>query len=74
MWDFPNFYASISKNCSECKMQLVDGGFNKFKMDDSTHVKMLIILKMWKDSLNDSNIIVKHWIACVLLYHNKWKM
>jgi len=66
MWDFPNFYTSISKNCSQCKMQLMSGGFNKIIMDDSTHVKMLIINKMWKDSLKHSNI--KYWVACVLIF------
>ncbi len=49
-------------------------GFNKFKMDDSTHVKMLIVQNMWKNSLNHSNIIAKYWIACVLLCYNKCKM
>jgi hypothetical protein len=28
MWDFPNFYTSISKNCVKCKMQLMNSGFN----------------------------------------------
>jgi len=45
----------------------MSGGFNKIKMDYSTHVKMLIIKKMWKDSLNHSNIIAKYWVACVLI-------
>ncbi len=49
-------------------------GFNKFKVDDSTHVKMLIVQNMWKNSLNHSNIITKYWIACVLLCYNKCKM
>ncbi len=48
--------------------------FNKFKVDDSTHVKMLIIQKMWKNSVNHSNIIIKHWVTCVLIYSNKCKM
>ncbi len=25
---FSNFYTSISKNCGECKMQLINSGFN----------------------------------------------
>jgi len=29
---------------------------------------------MWKKSLNHSNIIVKHLIACVFIYFNKSKM
>jgi hypothetical protein len=52
----------------------LNNGFNKFKMHDSTHVKMLIVQKMWKKSLNHSNIITKHWIACVSKYLNKCKM
>jgi hypothetical protein len=43
-------------------------------MDDSTHVKMLIVQKMWKKSLNHSSIIAKHWVACVSIYYNKCKM
>jgi hypothetical protein len=38
-----SLYTSISKNCGECKMQFVNSGFNTFKMNDSTHVQMLII-------------------------------
>ncbi len=52
----------------------LNSGFNKFKLNDSTHVKMLIIQKMWKKSLNHSSIIIKYWVACVLAYCNKWKM
>jgi hypothetical protein len=29
---------------------------------------------MWKNSLNHSSIIVKYWVAYVLVYYNKWKM
>ncbi len=29
---------------------------------------------MWKHSLSHSNIITKYWVACVLIYYNKWKM
>jgi len=28
-------------------MQLDNNGFNTFKMNDSTHVQMLIVQKMW---------------------------
>jgi hypothetical protein len=28
-------------------MQLDSNGFNTFKMDDSTHVQMLVVQKMW---------------------------
>jgi hypothetical protein len=30
-------------------------------MDDSTHIKMLIVQEMWKKSINHSNIIAKYW-------------
>ncbi len=52
----------------------LNNGFNKFKVDDSTLVKMLIVQKMWKNSLNHSNIIANHWITCVSIYFNKCKM
>ncbi len=55
-------------------MQCLNNGFNKFKVNDSTHVNMLIVQKMWKKSLNHSSIIVKYWVACVLVYYNKCKM
>jgi hypothetical protein len=42
-----NFDTSISKNCGECKMQCMSNGFNISKMNDSTHMQMLIIQKMW---------------------------
>jgi hypothetical protein len=29
---------------------------------------------MWKNSLNHSNIVPKHWIACVSMYTNKYNM
>jgi len=29
---------------------------------------------MWRNSLNDSNIITKYLVACVLVYFNKYKM
>jgi hypothetical protein len=41
-------------------MQRLNSDFNKFKVDDSIHVKMLIVQKMWKKSLNHSSIIAKH--------------
>jgi hypothetical protein len=55
-------------------MQCLNNGFHKLKVDDLTHVKMLIVQKMWKISLNHSNIIVKYWDVCVLIYYNKCKM
>jgi len=49
-------------------MQCLNSGFNKLKMDDLTHIKMLVIQEMWKNSLNHSSVIVKYWIACVIIY------
>ncbi len=46
-------------------MQYLNNSFNKFKVDSSTHVKMLIIQKMQKNSQNYSNIIAKHQVVCV---------
>jgi len=31
MWDFTTFYISISKNYGECKMQLMNNGFNNME-------------------------------------------
>jgi len=31
MWDFPNFYTSISTNCGECQMQFMSSGFNNIQ-------------------------------------------
>jgi hypothetical protein len=59
---------------NKCNMQHLNNGFNKFKVDDSIHVKMLIIQEMWKNSRNHSNIVTKHWVACVSIYSNKCKM
>jgi len=59
---------------SKCNMQHLNNDFNQLKMDDSIHVKMLIVWKMWKLSLNYSNIIAKYWFTCVLIYYNKCKM
>jgi hypothetical protein len=33
MWDFPNFYTSISKICGECKMQLMNSEFNNIQSE-----------------------------------------
>jgi len=29
---------------------------------------------MWKNSLNHSSVIVKHWVACVSKYFNNCKL
>jgi hypothetical protein len=41
-------------------MQIVNDGFNTFKVNGSSHVQMLIIFKMSKKSLTYSNIDVMH--------------
>jgi hypothetical protein len=55
-------------------MQHLNNDLNKFKTNDSTHVKMLIVQEMWMFLLNHSHIIVKHWVACVSIYYNMCKM
>jgi hypothetical protein len=46
---------------SKCNMQHVNNVFNKLKVDDLTHVKMLTIKKCKKtNSLNHSNINAKY--------------
>jgi hypothetical protein len=47
MWKIINFYIFIKSFYGECKMQLNINGFNTFKINDSIHVQMLIIQKMW---------------------------
>jgi hypothetical protein len=61
-------------SCLVETMQHLNNGFNKFKVDDSTQVKMLIVQEMWKNSPNHSSVIAKYWIACVSIYDNKSKM
>jgi hypothetical protein len=61
----------VSIYTSRCNMQHLNNGFNKFKVNDLIHGKMLIVQKMWKNSLNHSNIITKLWVACVSIYCNK---
>jgi hypothetical protein len=55
-------------------MEHLNNGFNKFKVNNLIHGKMLIVQKMWQNSLNYWNIITKHWVACVSIYCNKCKM
>jgi hypothetical protein len=65
----------VSIYTNKCNMQQLNCVFNKFKMNDSTHVKMLIVQKMWKNSLIKLfKYNYKHWVACVLIYYNKSKM
>jgi len=37
------FYVGFNIYTNKCNMQHLKSGFNKLKMDDSIHVKMLII-------------------------------
>jgi hypothetical protein len=56
-------------------MQFVSNDFNILKMNGWTHVHMLIIEKMWKKSLIQSNINVGFYIIThVLINHGKCKM
>jgi hypothetical protein len=73
MWDI-KLLCVFQLYTNKCNMQHLNNGFDKFKMNDSTHVKMLIVQKMWKSSLNHSSKITKHWIAYVSIYYNKCKM
>jgi hypothetical protein len=52
----------------------MNSDFNKLKVNNSTHVKMLIIQEMCFFLLNHSSVIVKYWVACVFVCHNKCKM
>jgi hypothetical protein len=64
----------ISMYGNKCNMQRLNIGFSKLKMDDWTHVNMLIVQEIWKNLLIRSIIIPKYLIACVLVYYNKCKM
>jgi len=55
-------------------MQHLNNDFNKFKVKNSIHTKMLITQKMWKNSLNQWNIITKYWLTCILEYYSMCKM
>jgi hypothetical protein len=45
-------YVYFNIYTNKCNMQHLNNGFNKFKVDDLTHVKMLIVQEMWKNSPN----------------------
>jgi hypothetical protein len=68
------FIHSFQKKLMISKSNLWVVDLTTFKVNDSTHVQMLIVQNMRKNSLNHSNIIAKYWVACVLIYYNKWKM
>ncbi len=46
-------------------MQHLNSDFNEFKVNDSAHVKMLVVQEMWQKLLNHSCIITKHWVQYV---------
>jgi hypothetical protein len=64
----------VSIYINKCNMQHLNNGFNEFNVDDSTHVKMLIVQEIWNNSLNHSSINAKHWATSVSMYYNKYKM
>jgi hypothetical protein len=64
----------VSMYSSKYNMQCLNSGFNKLKVNDSTHVKMMIVEEMRKISLNHLSIIAKYLVTCVLLFFNKCKM
>jgi hypothetical protein len=58
---------------AKCNSWIVD--LTTFKVNDSTHVQMLIIQKMWKKSLTHSSINMKHYVVmCIFIYTSKWNM
>ncbi len=64
----------VSIYSDKYNVQCLNSGFNKLIVNDSTHVKMMIVQKMRKNSLNYSSIITKTLIPCVLVFYNKCKM
>jgi hypothetical protein len=60
---------------NKCKMQIVNNDFNILKVNNSIHVHMLMIEKMWKKSRIHSNINLGFKIVpCVLINYYKCKM
>ncbi len=45
-YEILSHYVCFHMYISKCNVQHLNKGFNKFKVDDSTHVKMLIVQKM----------------------------
>jgi len=64
----------VSIYTSKCNMQCLNSDFNKRKMDDSTHVKMLIVQKMWKKITKSFKYNCKILSCMCLIYYNKCKM
>jgi hypothetical protein len=54
------FMHPFKKNYGECKMQFMNSDLITFKVNDSTHVQMLIIQEIQKKSLTHSSINLKH--------------
>jgi hypothetical protein len=58
---------------AKCNSWIVDS--TTFKVNDSTHMQMLIVQKMRKISQTHSNINVKHYVVmCVSIYISKCNM
>jgi hypothetical protein len=55
-----SFYASISKNYGECKMGLMNSGFNNIQSEWFDSYANVNMLKDAKRSLTHSSINVKH--------------
>jgi hypothetical protein len=47
-------FMCVSIYTNKCNMQCLNNGLNKLKVNDLTHVKMLMVQEMWKNSLNHS--------------------
>ncbi len=52
----------------------MNNGLNKCKVDDSSHVKMLILKKMWKKNTKSMKYNYKNWVALISIHSNKGKM
>jgi hypothetical protein len=61
----------VSIYITKCNIQRLNNVFNKLKVDYSTH-KNVDNSRNVKKSLNHSNINAKYWVACVLVYYNKF--
>jgi hypothetical protein len=57
-------------------MQLVNNGFNTFKMNDSIHVQILKVQKRWKKIINlfNNKNEALNCYMCFNIYTNKWNM
>jgi hypothetical protein len=69
MWDFPNFYTSIFKKISECKMQLMNNGFNNIQNEwFNSWVNVNSLRDMRKNSLTYSSVNMKHLVVMYVLH------